>query len=159
MVRLVLLIHQSGTQAVTNFTEGFPSGFANFKIVNISEQYQENNVKDRNWLDKENRFVLFCFTTNDEDTSNFERIIREKDYLQPGSQPGTNRLHEKVFSVSFGKRSDAWPPEGIQRSPGREFFFSLDVGKRKAPDFENSCSMLSLTSAIAGINNRRKNDS
>ena len=150
----VLLLHKSDTKEqeliVRNFRDalrGTAEGSIKVeKMVNIANTTEIQGLQDAFWLDEINNVVLFCLKS--EAISLLEQIIKEKKYAQDG------RLHEKVFTVSFGGAlSHLWPPSRISNGSehARDFAFNFeDVDSIKPNDFENSDKMAELIRSLKG---------
>jgi hypothetical protein len=149
----VLLVHMSGTEqqvrVVRHFRDAL-TGKANGnvkveKFANIANEDEIATMNDSHWLDEVNNVVLLSLKS--EAISPLRQIMREKNYVNDG------RLHDKVFSVSFGKSfNDQWP-KGIQRrtEDARDFAFNFENVDQLTPnDFEKSEKMSALVAAIKG---------
>jgi hypothetical protein len=142
----VLLVHMSGTEkqvrVVRHFRDGLTAKANGSVRVEIAEIATMN---DSHWLDEINNVVLLSLKS--EAISPLRQIMREKNYVNDG------RLHDKVFSVSFGKSfNDQWP-KGIQRrtEDARDFAFNFENVDQLTPnDFEKSEKMSALVAAIKG---------
>lgn len=149
----VFLLHPYplGSLVVTNFKSALTTkANGRIHVTHCVSIYDDTAMQalTLEWLNQVNNVLLICLTS--ESIPRVEQIIREKQLADESGE-----LHEKLFTVSFGKRLPGWPPEGLHRGAleERDFYFGFPDPERVRPqEFERSPTMAALVAAIVGTN-------